>query len=332
MNKKLFIPMFLFAHAAAAQPNETAASAAKRGHTALKAGHVHEACEAFDASEKLEAKTETELSLADCLEQDGKHMAAARLYRGLADSDPNLDRRKTSAAKAAKLEAKAPKLRFAINPNPPGLVIKVDGVEVPIAGDVQVDVGPHEVTATAPGFAGHASAPADRDKQIVDVIVRMQPVEEATPTPAPAPAPAPTATPAPAEPSTAPALAPAPMPMSETEDNHDHRKRNGVIVGAVGLGVLAGAVVFYSLSSGKFDDEHTLCPASMCANTAELDRAHSLLDSGHAYRGASIGMGIGGVLLVAAGAYLFLTPHHDEPKVSLQLDRTTAGAAYTVHF
>jgi hypothetical protein len=331
MNKKLFIPMFLFAHAAAAQPNETAASAAKRGHAALKAGHVHEACEAFDASEKLEAKADTELALADCLEQDGKHMAAARLYRGLADSDPNTDRRKTSAAKAAKLEAKAPKLRFAINPNPPGLVIKVDGVEVPIAGDVQVDVGPHEVIATAPGFTGHASAPADRDKQIVDVIVRMQPTEEAKPEPAPAPAPAPAPTAAP-QPEASAAVAPAPMPMSETEDNHDHRKRNGVIVGAVGLGVLGGAVVFYSLSSGKFDDEHTLCPASKCANAADLDRAHSLLDNGHAYRGASIGMGIGGVLLVAAGAYLFLTPHHDEPKVSLQLDRTTAGAAYTVHF
>jgi hypothetical protein len=329
MNKKLFIPMFLFAHAAAAQPNDTAASAAKRGQAALEAGRVHEACEAFAASEKLEAKPETELGLADCLEQDGKHMAAARVYRQLADSDPNVDRRKTSAAKAAKLEAKAPRLRFAINPNPPGLVIKVDGVEVPVAGDVQVDVGPHDVIATAPGFAGHASAPADRDKQIVDVIVRMQPVEQA-PAP-PAPPLAPTATPEPSS-AAAPAPSPMPMPVSETEANHDHRKRNGVIVGAVGLGVLAGAVIFYSLSSGKFDDEHALCPSSMCASTADLDHAHSLLDSGHAYRGASIGMGIGGVLLVAAGTYLFLTPHRDEPRVSLQLDRTTAGAAYTVRF
>ncbi|MEO8844270.1 MAG: hypothetical protein ABI591_09960 [Kofleriaceae bacterium] len=330
MTKKLLIPMVLFAHAAAAQPNDTATSAAKRGQAALAAGRVHEACDAFATSENLEAKPETELSLADCLEQDGKHMAAARLYRELADRDPNTDRRKTSAAKAAKLEAKAPRLRFAIHPNPPGLVIKVDGVEVPIAGDVQVDVGPHEVTATAPGFTGHASAPADRDNQIVDVIVRMQPVEQA----APAPAPAPVA--APAEPSTSVAPAPAPMtmsmPMSDTEANHDHRKRDGVIVGAVGLGVLAGAVVMYSLSSGKFDDEHTLCPSSMCANAADLDHAHSLLDSGHAYRGVSIGMGIGGVLLVAVGAYRFLTPHHDEPRVSLQLDRTTAGAAYTVRF
>ena len=331
MTKKLFIPMFLFAHAATAQPNETAASAAKRGHTALAAGRVHEACEAFQASEQLEAKTETELSLADCLEQDGKHMAAARVYRQLAERDPSSERRKTSAAKAAKLEAKAPKLRFAINPNPPGLVIKVDGVEVPIAGDVQVDVGPHEVTATAPGFAGHASAPVDRDKQIVDVIVRMQPVEE--PAPAPKPAPAATAAPA-AEPSPAVAPAPPAMPIStsEAEPNRDHRRRNGVIVGAVGLGALVGAVITYSLSAGKFDDEHALCPNSKCANTADLDRAHALVDSGRAYRGTSIGMGLGGVILVAAGAYLFLTPHRDEPRVSLQLDRSTAGAAYTVRF
>ena len=86
-------------------------------------------------------------------------------------------------------------------------MIEVDGVEVPIAGDVQVDVGPHEVTATAPGFAGHASAPADRDKQIIDVIVRMQPVEE----PAPDPKPAPAAT---AEPAAEPTPSPEPTPAA----------------------------------------------------------------------------------------------------------------------
>src|SRR5262249_4671036 len=153
-----------------------------------KSGRVHDACQAFEASDHAAPSFDTEVALASCYEQDGKTVAAARLLRSLADTDQNGSRRAASIAKAAKLQARAPKLRFAIDPMPPGLKITVDGVEVQATGDVPVDLGPHDVVGTAPGYRGHASAPVDREKQILDVVLRMEPTGEAT-KPASAPAP-----------------------------------------------------------------------------------------------------------------------------------------------
>jgi hypothetical protein len=292
---------------------DDADSAFQRGQSAMKAGRVHEACDAYAKSEQLAARAETEVALASCYEQDGKPASAARMYRAAGQ-----------AAKAAKLEARAPKLRFAISPTVPGVIVKVDGVVVSATEDALVDTGPHEVIATAPGFAGHASAPVDREKAILDVIVRMEPVAEPAPAPA-APAPAKTE-PAPAAP--APEAAPTAMPTAE---HADHRKRNGIIVGAVGLGALVGAAVMFAESSSKFDDAQKLCPAQTCANNADLAKGHSLLSDGHTLRGAAIGTSIAGALLVAAGTYLWMTPHR-ETGVAVQLDRSGGGVSYTARF
>jgi hypothetical protein len=337
---KLLLSTVLLTQAAIASADDSAAAAMKRGNAALKAGRVHEACQAFEASDKLAPSIDAELSLASCYEQDGKGVSAARLYRSIAERDTNATRRQTSLARAAKLEAKAPKLRFAINPNPPGLVIAVDGVVVSGTEDVRVDQGPHEVTATAPGFAGHASAPVDRDHGTIDVILRLEAVDEpqrAT-EPAPMPAPAPMAT-APAD--TAPAAMPAdpagaPMPvmpaMPRDGGSSDHRMRNGVILGAAGVGLLVGAGVLFKLSGDKFDDEHALCPGSQCATPADLDKAKSLLSDGHTMRGLSIGMGIGGVIAVAAGTYFMVSPHHKESGVALDIRPGHTGITYSASF
>ena len=197
--KAVVISIALIAHMSVAWA-ETADAAFKRGQAALKAGRVAEACQAFEESNKLEAKVETELRLADCYEQTGKLLTASRLYRTLSEKDSNAARRKTSAAKATQLEAKAPKLRITLNQQPDGLVVKVDGVEVDSTKPVPVDIGPHEVVAIAPGFEGRATVAIDKDRATVDVIVRLEPKAEPTPTPTPTlaietPIPTPTPTP-----------------------------------------------------------------------------------------------------------------------------------------
>ncbi|HEY1548399.1 MAG TPA: hypothetical protein VGG28_11285, partial [Kofleriaceae bacterium] len=294
-------------------------------------GRVHEACDAYATSDKLTASLDTEKMLADCYEQDGKPVTAAKLYRSISDKAD----KKAMLAKATKLEAKAPRLRFAINPMPSGIVVKVDGVEVSATEDAPVDLGPHEVTASAPGYAGHASAPADRDHAIVDVIVRMEPHAD----PAPPPAPAPATSPAPEQPAPAPMSTPpavgAPMAaMPEHDDgmSHGHRKRNGIVAAAIGGGVLVASAGMYGLAESKFDDEHTLCPDSKCANNADLAKANSTLSDARVYRDIGIGASIGGGLLVIAGAYLLLTPHHDDSHVSLSIGHDAAGMAYTGRF
>jgi hypothetical protein len=323
---RLLVASLFILHAGGAAAEDTAESARQRAEAALKAGRIHDACVAFEASVKLAASVDTELQLAGCYEQDGKPMAAARLYRSVVERDTNAARRQRSIARAAKLEANAPKLRFAINPQPPGLVIKVDGVEVPATGDVLVDQGPHEVVATAPGFIGRASAPVDRDRVIVDVIIRMEPVAEPAPIVAPVPSPQAAAS------ARDTAAQPEPVQPAPASSPTSHRRRNGLILGGGGLAVLAGAAVLFSLSVDRFDEEHALCPMSRCANEADLARALDLLSEGRTLRGTSIGMGIGGGVLLLAGGYLLLTPQRAATRVSVQVQPGGAGIGYTASF
>lgn len=312
---------------------DPAADDFKRGKAAMKAGKIHDACLAFEASDKAVAKVETELALADCYEQDGRPVTAAKLYRSLAEKDPNMARRKTSSERVIKLEAKAAKLRIVPNQRPDGLVIMVDGAVVPNTGDVLVDAGPHEVTATAPNMAGHASAPVDRDKQIVDVILRLEAVAVAVPVVVPVKEPPPVVVePKPSMPNPQPEPVMMPPPHDVEDHQADHRKRNGVILAGVGVGVVVVSAVLFASSSSKFDDEHALCPSSKCATQADLTKAHSLLDDGHLYRGLSLGLGIGGIALVGVGAYLLLTPHKEESHLAFSLDHHGGGLTYSARF
>ncbi|MBV8762970.1 MAG: hypothetical protein JO257_37135 [Deltaproteobacteria bacterium] len=326
---KRFFPLLTILAPAVAAADD-AASLAARGHADLKAGRIHDACDAFAQSEHLAASVDTELALAACYDQDGKPASAAKVYRLAADKDPKASRRKTSLAKADKLEARAPKLHFTVRPAQAGLVLKVDGAEVSATDDAIVDTGPHQVEATAPGYEGHVSAPVDREGATVQVVVQLVPTTAPTPVktePAPAPAAA------------AAAAAPEPMPtpvhemasMRDTQEHGDHRQRNGVILGAAGLAVIAGSVIAFETGSGKFDDAQKLCPNSQCATDADLAKGHSLYSDGRTWREVSIGMGIGGVALVAAGAYLWAT-HHDESRVGVAAGPTGAEVTYTARF
>lgn len=326
---------------AVAAADDDAASAYKRGQTALRAGRIHEACDAFEASAKLDPKMETELSLADCLEQDGKLVAASRLYQSLATKDTDAGRAKRSSAKAAKLEAKAPRLRFAINPKPDGLVIKVDGEPIQGTSDVRVDIGPHEVIAMAPGLEGHASPAVDGSHPIVDVILRMEvneataPRPEPTPSEMPAPAPEPKAAPEREMRDDKPETETASRPMDETpvaSSSGSHRKRNGVILTAAGGTLAIGAGIMLGMAASKFNTESDLCPDHKCQNTMDLARANALLDNGTTLRGVGIGVGIGGVALLAVGGYLLMTPGHESTRVSLQVGHGTTGVAFSGSF
>jgi len=363
MNNRLSVPLAVafgiatsvgFASLAAADSTESAEAALKRGNSAMKAGRVAEACAAYDKSMKLDPEISTRLKLAKCYEQEGKLVAAARLYRDAADDDGNPARRQTSTAKAAALEAKAPRLRLTLTAEPEGLKVKVDGIEVPADDDVLVDIGPHVVVAVAPGYYGKSSVPIDREKQILDVIVRVEPVtSDPGGKAAKMPAKAETTMPAPAaeeaqddeaEESTTtatesmkPMAAKSPKRSKSSQSaSTSHRTRNGILLGAGGLGLLVGSGILFKLSEDKFDEERALCPASQCRNSIDLGKARGLIDDARLQRGFSIGMGIGGGLALAVGAYLLLRPsgeHNEEqPALSVSVDGSGTNVVYTRGF
>ena len=327
---KILLGMFtaaLLAHSTIARADESASAAFKRGQAALAAKQIQEACEAFTTSERLEPKIETELALADCLGQQDKPATAARMYRSAAENDKNARRAKKSIQKAAQLEAKAPKLHFTLGNRPAGLAIKVDGVDVSPTADIPVDFGPHEIVASAPGFEiTKASASPDGSEPIVEVrllLLRTQstpePVVETKPEPEPKPE---------------PEAQPAPMTakISMTEHSPSHRRRNGIIIGAAGLGLAATAGVFLGVAASKFSTERDLCPNATCANPTDLARANALLDNGTTLRNIGIGVGIGGVALMAVGGYMMLTSKKEAPMVSAQVTNDSTTLTFSRSF
>jgi len=329
--------------AALAKQRESASDALARGKAALKAGKVHEACEALAASEQAEAAAETELTLADCYQQDGKPVAAARMLRAAAERESSDGRRDKLTAKADKLEAHAPRLRFAIDHRVEGLVIKVDGLVVSNKGDVRVDLGPHDVVATAPGYEAHASAPIDREGAVLDVILRMQPVAETTtelkqPESKAAVKPKLEPTDESASDNGAGAAKTEHTGTAEAHDEgeassrHGRSKTPGIAMVAGGGALLIGAAVMFELGTKKFDDEHALCPGHLCATDANTATANSLRSDGRTYRGVSIGMGIGGAVLGAVGAYWLVSSHGEAPAVALHTSAHGAMVTYGKSF
>jgi hypothetical protein len=105
-----------------------------------------------------------------------------------------------------------------------------------------------------------------------------------------------------------------------------------LILGAGGIALLAGSAVLLKLSADEFDDEQALCPADRCATPADLANAKAMLSDGRVMRGTSIGLGITGGLLVAAGAYLLLTPQKETASLSFYVEPGNAGIGYTGRF
>nr|HEX4316448.1 PEGA domain-containing protein [Kofleriaceae bacterium] len=322
-----------------AYADESAGDAYTRGQSALKAGRVHEACQAFEASEKAEAKVDTETALAGCYEQDGKPIAAARLYDRLATQDPNQVRRSTWAAKAKKLQANAPKLHLSVSPQVAGTTVTIDGMDAGTSsGDVLVDLGPHDIVAKAPGYEGHASAAVEKDRQVVEVAITMDKKVEATPpttgtmTPPPdtGTTPPATGTTPPATGTTPPASEMTPPPPPESTG---HAKRNGAILGGVGVAAIIGSVVLFAESSSKFDDEHNLCPNHTCGSAGDASTANDDRSTARDLRGAGYLTGVVGLALVGVGGYLFFTAKDESAThVSVQVDHSTAGLVFSGHF
>ena len=121
---------------------------------------------------------------------------------------------------------------------------------------------------------------------------------------------------------------PPPEPMAT-----GHHKRNGVIVGAVGLGLLVTSGVFLDAASGKDNDEHSLCPNATCHTTGQAIVYDDYRRDARNDRGIAYGVGIGGLAFVGVGAYLFATSHNkEEMHVSIDVGHGNTGVAYIGRF
>jgi hypothetical protein len=252
-----------------------------------------EACDAFQASQRLDPTVNTLANLADCREKNGQLASAwglfldlARQLRGDAKQSRLLQ---TATDRAAKLE---PRLSYLIINVPDearieGLSITRNGQTVESAQwnrAIPVDGGEHIVEAKAPGHEAWSTkvlVNVEHDKDSVDVP-RFK--EMALPDPDPVEPMGEVTTP----------IEPGGAPTRMTG-----RRKVALALG-VGGGVVLGAAGYFELAArSSYDD------AAMTSQTQA--RRDEKLDAANRQRGIAVGAAIAGGALIGAAAYLWIT-------------------------
>jgi len=285
----------LAASASAHAQSAEAEAMFNEGTKLMAAGKLAEACAAFDASNNLDPRAGTLISLGECREQNHQIASAWSAYKDALGRVKDPRKRDIATAKVAELEPRLSHLTIIVGAHKvDGLVITRNGKPVDAAiwdRSLPVDGGDYAIVASAPGYDDWKTsvtvAPEKADAKAELPALHAKPA-------APPPPPSTTTTTDTDEPET-----PAPSPWTP-------RRKIAIGVAGVGAaGVITGAILGV-VAKGKRDDAFKLCPdpATPCADAA---RADALTASGHRFAiGADVGFAIAAAGAIGAGV-LWLT-------------------------
>jgi hypothetical protein len=295
------------AQTARAQTSPAAESEFKAGKEKMRAGRIAEACDHFDASQKLESNLATLASLADCREKNGQLASAWGAWVGVR-SQTRDDKKQATLHRTAvqRADALEPRLSY-LTINVPdesrveGLTIRRDGEEVAIAvwnRAVPVDGGSHTIEGKAPGhepWSTTVEVEAERDQKSVEVpkfkaLPKLIELEK-------------------------------PTEIHNTyviDEPSPWTTRRKVAVGVAGGGaalIVVGAVLGFQAQTLR-DDAENACPPEACG-PGDAERANDLNDrSQKRALFANVAFGAGGAALIGGAVLWYLgapvTPTVDE--------------------
>jgi hypothetical protein len=283
----------------------------REGKRLMKDGQTAQACDKFEASNRLESSVGTLLNLADCREKNHQLATAwatflkASAAAKQAGNDPK--REAEARRRASALEARLAYLTISVPDasRVEGLVVKRNGAPVDPAlwnQGVPVDAGEYEISGQAPGhepWSTKVQITADGQKISVEVprFKRLEDLQPAV-TPANHAAPVATATPGPATEPTAPV------------DEHDEgpgmftpMRKGAVAAIAVGVGGIVVGSIFGSKANDLEKQSDAICPQAACNDPHALDLNKSARSDATI---ANVGFIGGGVALAAGAALWFL--------------------------
>jgi hypothetical protein len=278
------------------------------------AGQIHEACDKFAASQKLDPREGTLLNLAICHEKEGKTASAWLEYSdalAIARNEGRADRQRFAKEHIDRLAPQLSHLRVNVTTEAriSGLAITLDGAPLqPVAwgSSLPVDPGTHTVEASAPDHVTWqkvATVGANADEQVLDVPALAATAKEAVVQDA-----------APTSPTSAPAAS--------------SKRTAGFIFGGVGLASLGVGATFGVLAIAQRHDAVNLCNTGSCGSAAQSANSEGLRDAW--ISDITLGVGIVGV---AVGTYLVLTGHPTEaPKPGEETHATLAVTGRGVSF
>ncbi len=290
---------------------DTGAEAAfGRGREMLKVGKYAEACEAFEESQRLRPRPDTQFNIALCSEQLGKLATALALHRQLAQTLDTASRRAKSAELAAQLEPRVPRLQILAGEArkrtrrpPPDLQVRVNGVLTTNYSDHPIDLGMNQVTAIAPGFlawTGQVSAEEEAKLSKITIDLERDPDAKAGV--------------GPADPDPTPIL---PVEEPVRRPSSSNRKAYGAITLAMGGVALGGGLMFGYLARSAWNDALNECGGDSACSPEQFPKAESLRDKASSRGTVATVMSVGGAVAVVVGVAIYVTAPTSNKRVAI---------------
>jgi serine/threonine-protein kinase len=270
-----------------------------QGRAQMARGEYAEACPKLEESQRLSPAAGTAFNLAECWTHTGRLASAWSLFRDV-EAEAQLAQQPGRALVARRhadaLVARLPHLLIQVQSPTDAIEVRRDGILVGRAQwntDVPVDIGPHAVTAAAPGHKPWRGAVrVEAEAQSVTVVVPELPPEVSAPAVPPEPPPLP---PPPRPSDVAPATAPAPASP----------RTAAVVVGAGGLALLAASGVTVAIAVSSYHSAGP-CTGTVCFT----DTAVSQRDHARTLGDVATGLAIAGGVALAGGVVLWLATGH----------------------
>jgi hypothetical protein len=262
------------------------------GDKLFKQGKLEQACDAFEASNRIESRAGTLIRLGECREKTNRLASAWSAYKDALTRVKDPRKQKVASERVAALEPRLSHLTVAVPAE-----ARADGLALTRNGKpldpglwnraVPIDGGDYEIAANAPGrvaWQGTATVPIEGGSITISV----------------------------------PALAELPKPVAPppvaTVKPHDEEPPPGmfttkrtvaVIVLAAGVGAVVTGALLGNSAKTKQHDAYALCsnPAIACP---QADQANSLITTGHDRAlEADVGFAVGAVAAIIAGTLWF---------------------------
>jgi len=264
-----------FATAAHAQ-NADAEALFGEGDRLMKQGKLAEACDAFDASNRIEPRAGTLIRLGECREANHQLASAWSAYKDALGRVKDPKKKEIATQKVAELEPKLSYLTVAVaaDARVDGLSITRNGVPLDPAlwnRALPVNGGDYAIVARAPGkedWKTTTAVPVEKGKISVDVPKLGEPGKTS-----------------PSQPTTTTTTT-SRQPPPPDDDERDEpgtpsrwtgKRKVALAVGGIAVAGIAAGVVLGSAAKSKQDEAYKLCPDPDVACN-DFASANALLD------------------------------------------------------
>jgi hypothetical protein len=285
------------------------------GDRLMKEGKLGEACDAFEASNKLEARAGTLIRLGECREQNHQLASAWSAYKDALTRVKDARKKEIATAKVAELEPRLSYLTVSVPDEAriDGLALARNGQTldpvlwnraVPVNGGKFVIAGRapgHEewqTTVNVPDEKGHVSVDVPKFKELGKLV---PPPSQTKP------------------------VASAPGPADDEEEDRvatpsrwTGKRKAAVAVGGVAVAGIVAGTLLGRHANNKLNDAHAQCPAGPAAPCPGAMQANSDISEAQGFATfTNLTFGFAGAAAIAAGVLWFTGAPESSHRVAI---------------